>query len=385
VPRFEELVAPSHWRTVDFISDLHLQASEPATVAAWQHYLQTTPADALFILGDLFEVWVGDDALDDPGSFEAQACALLQAASRQRMRCTSCTATATFSWRAPLSPGSTAASPACTTPPCWSLARPALPLLSHGDAAVRGRCGLPALSRAGAQRRVAARVFVASRSQSAAHRRAAIRARERSAQAVRLRPYADVDSPVRHRLAAGRWRTHSNPRPHPPPGQTMRWHPACSAWCSATGTRPPITAARLETLRLSADGLGTRGAEPNVAGDLNSGACPRQAPIQPTMPPSLNRLCAAVCVPPWPPCPTFRQSYGCKPCSAIPSWPACRCPSRASCGRSAPCSLDHKAVPRRPWAGSDRCHGHRHCSAGLPAPAAPGRCLPRPWTGTTIS
>jgi UDP-2,3-diacylglucosamine hydrolase len=84
VPRFEELVAPSHWRTVDFLSDLHLQASEPDTLAAWHHYLQTTPADALFILGDLFEVWVGDDALDDPGSFESQACALLLAASRQR-------------------------------------------------------------------------------------------------------------------------------------------------------------------------------------------------------------------------------------------------------------------------------------------------------------
>lgn len=84
MPRFEELVAPSHWRTVDFLSDLHLQASEPDTLAAWHHYLQTTPADALFILGDLFEVWVGDDALDDPGSFESQACALLQAASRQR-------------------------------------------------------------------------------------------------------------------------------------------------------------------------------------------------------------------------------------------------------------------------------------------------------------
>lgn len=84
VPRCEELAAPSHWRTVDLLSDLHLQASEPGTVAAWRHYLQTTPADALFILGDLFEVWVGDDALDDPGSFESRACALLQAASRQR-------------------------------------------------------------------------------------------------------------------------------------------------------------------------------------------------------------------------------------------------------------------------------------------------------------
>ena len=83
VPRFEELIAPSHWRTVDFISDLHLQASEPATVAAFRHYLQTTPADALFILGDLFEVWVGDDAMDEPGSFETEGCAALSAASKR--------------------------------------------------------------------------------------------------------------------------------------------------------------------------------------------------------------------------------------------------------------------------------------------------------------
>lgn len=83
MPPFEELLAPLHWRTVDFISDLHLQASEPATVAAWQRYLQTTPADALFLLGDIFEVWVGDDAIHDPGSFEGQVCAQLQAAAQR--------------------------------------------------------------------------------------------------------------------------------------------------------------------------------------------------------------------------------------------------------------------------------------------------------------
>ena len=77
----QELPAPPHWRTLDFISDLHLQASEPATLAAWQQYLQATPADVLFILGDLFEVWVGDDALDEAGSFEAQCAALLRATS----------------------------------------------------------------------------------------------------------------------------------------------------------------------------------------------------------------------------------------------------------------------------------------------------------------
>ncbi len=56
-----EVCAAPHWRTVDFISDLHLQASQPATFAAWRDYMARTSADALFILGDLFEVWVGDD------------------------------------------------------------------------------------------------------------------------------------------------------------------------------------------------------------------------------------------------------------------------------------------------------------------------------------
>lgn len=65
-----ELNAPLHWRQVDFISDLHLQASEPGTHAAWVQFMQVTSADALFILGDLFEVWVGDDVLDMPDSFE---------------------------------------------------------------------------------------------------------------------------------------------------------------------------------------------------------------------------------------------------------------------------------------------------------------------------
>jgi len=71
LPAFGALQAPAHWRTVDFISDLHLRPEEPQTFDAWAHYLGATPADAVFILGDLFEVWVGDDAAA-PGSFEAR-------------------------------------------------------------------------------------------------------------------------------------------------------------------------------------------------------------------------------------------------------------------------------------------------------------------------
>lgn len=79
-----ELVAPGAWRAVDCISDLHLDEAHPATLRALQGYLQQTKADAVFILGDLFEVWVGDDAISEPGSFEAQVCALLRDAAARR-------------------------------------------------------------------------------------------------------------------------------------------------------------------------------------------------------------------------------------------------------------------------------------------------------------
>jgi UDP-2,3-diacylglucosamine hydrolase len=77
-PEAQELRAPPGWRQVDFISDLHLQASEPSTFEAWRRFMAATPADALFILGDLFEVWVGDDELLEPG-FAADCADVLRA------------------------------------------------------------------------------------------------------------------------------------------------------------------------------------------------------------------------------------------------------------------------------------------------------------------
>lgn len=88
-PPIAELQAPASWRTVDFISDLHLNAGEPATFDAWQHYMQGTPADAVFILGDLFDAWVGDDAIESgdaqgsAGNFEHRCACVLRDASRR--------------------------------------------------------------------------------------------------------------------------------------------------------------------------------------------------------------------------------------------------------------------------------------------------------------
>jgi UDP-2,3-diacylglucosamine hydrolase len=84
------LQAPPQWCCIDFISDLHLQASEVATFEAWQNYLQTTRADAVFILGDFFEVWVGDDSVgnlpsktEQVAGFESRCAKILKTASQR--------------------------------------------------------------------------------------------------------------------------------------------------------------------------------------------------------------------------------------------------------------------------------------------------------------
>jgi len=49
--------------TTLFISDLHLDPSRPAVIDGFLDWLnlQAGSAEALYILGDLFEVWIGDD------------------------------------------------------------------------------------------------------------------------------------------------------------------------------------------------------------------------------------------------------------------------------------------------------------------------------------
>jgi UDP-2,3-diacylglucosamine hydrolase len=51
-----------------FVSDLHLSPEHPHTTGLFLDFLaQTAPAaEALYILGDLFEYWAGDDDLDAP-------------------------------------------------------------------------------------------------------------------------------------------------------------------------------------------------------------------------------------------------------------------------------------------------------------------------------
>lgn len=65
-----------------FISDLHLSAERPAASDAFFAFLREVApqADALYILGDLFEYWAGDDDLADP--FNARVAGGLHALSK---------------------------------------------------------------------------------------------------------------------------------------------------------------------------------------------------------------------------------------------------------------------------------------------------------------
>ncbi|HEY2560348.1 MAG TPA: UDP-2,3-diacylglucosamine diphosphatase [Caldimonas sp.] len=75
--------APTSWRAIDLLSDLHLAENTPEVFGAWAAHLESTDADAVFILGDLFEVWIGDDAAER--GFEARCVEVLAAAARRRL------------------------------------------------------------------------------------------------------------------------------------------------------------------------------------------------------------------------------------------------------------------------------------------------------------
>ncbi|UDG82307.1 UDP-2,3-diacylglucosamine diphosphatase [Candidatus Vallotia cooleyia] len=55
-------------RVLLLISDLHLSEALPRTVNAFEYFIRVTArnADSIFILGDLFEYWIGDDMLALP-------------------------------------------------------------------------------------------------------------------------------------------------------------------------------------------------------------------------------------------------------------------------------------------------------------------------------
>ncbi|MEH0875710.1 UDP-2,3-diacylglucosamine diphosphatase [Pectobacterium cacticida] len=69
-----------------FIADLHLSLHEPAITAGFLRFLRhdAVHADALYILGDLFDAWIGDD---DPQSLHTTIAAELYALHQRGVPC----------------------------------------------------------------------------------------------------------------------------------------------------------------------------------------------------------------------------------------------------------------------------------------------------------
>jgi UDP-2,3-diacylglucosamine hydrolase len=69
-----------------FVSDVHLDASAPRAVAQFLEFLQAhaARAEALYILGDLFEAWVGDDETD---ADKARVCSALRTLTARGVAC----------------------------------------------------------------------------------------------------------------------------------------------------------------------------------------------------------------------------------------------------------------------------------------------------------
>ena len=69
-----------------FIADLHLSTEEPAITAGFLRLLEgeARTAEALYILGDLFEAWIGDD---DPNPLHAAIAAAIHALVESGVPC----------------------------------------------------------------------------------------------------------------------------------------------------------------------------------------------------------------------------------------------------------------------------------------------------------
>jgi UDP-2,3-diacylglucosamine hydrolase len=69
-----------------FVSDLHLDAATPGAIEQFLEFLaeRAERAEALYILGDLFEAWIGDD---DPQPAKARVCAAIGALTSRGVPC----------------------------------------------------------------------------------------------------------------------------------------------------------------------------------------------------------------------------------------------------------------------------------------------------------
>lgn len=61
--------------TIAFISDLHLSAQRPSSISLFTDFMEKSGCllESVYILGDLFDYWIGDDASDELGYTKVEA------------------------------------------------------------------------------------------------------------------------------------------------------------------------------------------------------------------------------------------------------------------------------------------------------------------------
>jgi UDP-2,3-diacylglucosamine hydrolase len=111
-----------------FISDIHLSPRQPRITRAFLAFLAQLAACRLFVLGDLFDYWAGDDDLQDP--FNRQITAALAALRQQDVQLTILPGNRDFLMRADFARAAGAILE--TDPLCMDLDGQRV-LLSHGD------------------------------------------------------------------------------------------------------------------------------------------------------------------------------------------------------------------------------------------------------------
>lgn len=257
-PVFYELVAGPHWRAIEFISDLHLGAHTPATFRAFERHLLNTDAQAVLLLGDVFEVWVGDDAA--VSGFELRCAQLLQAAAR-RLHCAFMAGNRDFL----LGPGLLQRCGVQELPdPTVLAAFGTRTLLSHGDALCLADVDYQrfrAMVRSPQWRTEFLAQPLAARREQARRMRDASETRKRSSGP---QDYADVDAPLALqwlRAAAAPVLVHGHThRPGSGPLEPSAAHlrHVLSDWDLESPDRP-----RAEVLRLTAQGFERRSLGPH--------------------------------------------------------------------------------------------------------------------------
>ena len=199
------------------ISDLHLTEERPEANERFIEFVEETArgAEALYILGDFFEYWIGDDDLEQP--FNAVIAALLASLTRGGVRLYFMHGNRDFL----VGDRFCAATGASLLPDpvVHEIPRRAHPARARRHLVHRRR-GIPGVAAQGARPGIPGPIFLPK--PLAERRRLILQMREKSKEVVQGKPAAIMDVNAQAVIEAAPPRRTPDPRPHAPAGTPSR-------------------------------------------------------------------------------------------------------------------------------------------------------------------